>query len=42
MSVKIFDLNAENVRQQQQDTYDVEFVEDQQLITSLEILKVGT
>uniref|UniRef100_A0A8R1XSK8 RNA polymerase II subunit B1 CTD phosphatase RPAP2 homolog n=1 Tax=Onchocerca volvulus TaxID=6282 RepID=A0A8R1XSK8_ONCVO len=39
--VKIFDLNAENVRQQQQDTYDVEFVEDQQLITSLEILKIG-
>ncbi|VDO35106.1 unnamed protein product [Onchocerca flexuosa] len=38
---KIFDLNAENVRQQQQDTCGVEFVEDQQLITSLEILKIG-
>ncbi|MCP9263199.1 hypothetical protein DINM_006539 [Dirofilaria immitis] len=37
--VKTFDLNAENVGQQQQDTCGVEFIDDQQLITSLEILK---
>ncbi|KAM3728216.1 putative RNA polymerase II subunit [Dirofilaria immitis] len=39
--VKTFDLNAENVGQQQQDTCGVEFIDDQQLITSLEILKIG-
>ncbi|CAG9535073.1 unnamed protein product [Cercopithifilaria johnstoni] len=39
--VKVFDLNATNIRQQQQNTCDFEFNEDQQLITSLEILKIG-
>ncbi|EFO21451.2 hypothetical protein LOAG_07034 [Loa loa] len=39
--VKIFDLNAGNIRQQQQDIFDFEFNENQQLITSLEILKIG-
>lgn len=40
LSVKVFDLNAGNIRQQQQHTCDFEFNEDQQLITSLESLKV--
>uniref|UniRef100_A0AAF5PL09 RNA polymerase II subunit B1 CTD phosphatase RPAP2 homolog n=2 Tax=Wuchereria bancrofti TaxID=6293 RepID=A0AAF5PL09_WUCBA len=42
--VKVFDLNAENTRQQQQDICGrntFEFNEDQQLVTLLEILKIG-
>ncbi|VDM23215.1 unnamed protein product, partial [Wuchereria bancrofti] len=42
--VKVFDLNAENTRQQQQDICGrntFEFNEDQQLVTLLEILKIA-
>ncbi|VBB29517.1 unnamed protein product, partial [Acanthocheilonema viteae] len=39
--VKIFDLDAGNIRQQPQNTCGFELNEDQQLITSLETLKIG-
>ncbi|VDO41082.1 unnamed protein product [Brugia timori] len=42
--VKVFDLNAGNIRQQQQDTCGrstFEFKEDEQLVTLLENLKIG-
>uniref|UniRef100_A0A0R3RHG0 RNA polymerase II subunit B1 CTD phosphatase RPAP2 homolog n=1 Tax=Elaeophora elaphi TaxID=1147741 RepID=A0A0R3RHG0_9BILA len=39
--VKIFDLNVGKIIQQRQNTCDFEFSEDQQLITSLEVLKIG-
>ncbi|VDK70979.1 unnamed protein product [Litomosoides sigmodontis] len=39
--VVAFDFNASNIREQQQDICHFEFNEDQQLITSLETLKIG-